>query len=93
VAQICESGYNYFSSIDECVPLNIASTAAFLNSFLQSKRCIGGVVNSSIALEGLRFCNTIVGSLDIVVGDLSADFTSLYDVGTITGMMKSFGCQ
>ena len=86
VAQSCGSGSNYFSLIDECVPLSIASTAAFLSSFRQTKSCIGGVVDSVAALEGLRFCNTIVGMLDIEVGNLEADFTSLYDIGTITGV-------
>ena len=87
VAKQCVSGSNYFSSIDECVPVSIASTSAFLDSFLQTKSCNGGVVRSTAALEGLRFCNTIIGGLDIEVSDLSADFTSLYDVVSITGML------
>ena len=87
VAKQCVSGSNYFSSIDECVPVSIASTSAFTSSLLSSKTCTGRLVSTLSDLEGLRFCNTIIGGLDIEVSDLSADFTSLYDVGTITGML------
>lgn len=86
IALACGSGSKYFSSIDECIPLNIATMPAFLASFTNTKACNGTVVKTVDDLEALRYCATIKGRLDIQVNDGNADFGSLYDIGSISGM-------
>ena len=76
----------YFSDIHECVALNIAGMLAFLDALLTSRVCMGGVIRTLIELEALRYCNIIIGSLTIAVNAITADYSSLYDIETITGL-------
>lgn len=89
LAQTCAAGSNYFPAIDECVPLQLASTQAFLNAYSFVKTCAGGVVDSVDKLEGLRYCQVVTGSLTIAVSDVNADYSALYDIRQIQGW--SFG--
>ena len=88
VALSCDSSSYYFSSIFECVPLSIASTQAFRTAYQQVKTCGGGVVSSTSQLEALRFCQAVNGSLTITVNDTTADFSAMYDIGTIAGLQS-----
>jgi hypothetical protein len=88
VALACGSGANYFASIDECIPLNIATMPKFLASFTNTKACNGTVVQTVDDLEALRYCATIKGRLDIQVNDGNADFESLHDIRSISGMWR-----
>jgi hypothetical protein len=86
VAQSCGSNANYFSSIDECVLLAIASLTKFLTAYQNVVSCPGGVVSSNADLEAYRFCQYITGSLVIQFYDLSADFSVLYDLTSLDGL-------
>ena len=37
-------------------------------------------------VEGLRFCTSILGGLDMTVANAVADFTAVYDIKKIGGM-------
>ena len=84
----CGAGQAYFSSIYECVSLDIASLPAFLASFQVTKTCDGGMVTTTAGLENLRFCNTVGAGLTISVTDPSADYTALRDVDAIMGTLE-----
>ncbi len=58
---------------------------SFLPAFQREKRCFGSIVRTVAELEGLRFCEVIVGSLTIEVEDASADFTALHYIRAIEG--------
>ena len=88
IAQDCGSDAKYFTTIDECIPLNIATMPAFLASFTKTKTCSGGAVKTVDDLEALRYCASISGHLDIQVNDGNADFGSLHDIGAIDGAMR-----
>ena len=89
MALVCGLGASYFSSIDECVPLSIAAMPAFLQSITFLRACRGNVTVRTVdELEGLRYCDSVTGSLTISVSDLTADYSSLYDVDTIEGSMS-----
>ena len=89
VSKTCPSGYRYFSSIDECVSSSIASLPVFSNALIATHSCIGGSIKTVHQLEALRTCDTVMGSLTIEIYDISADFTSLYDINVIEGMSLS----
>jgi hypothetical protein len=59
---------------------------AFLASFTNTKACNSTVVQTVDDLEALRYCATVKGRLDIQVNDGNADFGSLYDIKSISGM-------
>ena len=82
----CGSGSTYFSLIHECVPLSIAALPSFVSSFSNSIPCNGTTVGTNKDLEGLRYCDTVNGELDIVLKDLTADYSALYDIDIITGL-------
>ncbi len=82
----CGSGSTYFSLIHECVPLSIAALPSFVSSFSNSIPCNGTTVGTNKDLEGLRYCDTVNGELDIVLKDLTADYSALYDIDVITGL-------
>ena len=85
VALSCAGNATFFSSIYACVPSSIVSLAAFLPSFLAGKQCTGLTVGTAAQLEGLRYCTSVTGALTVTVNDASADFSSLYDIATISG--------
>ncbi len=87
----CGSGSTYFSLIHECVPLSIAALPSFVSSFTYSIPCNGTTVRTSKDLEGLRYCDIVNGELGIVLGDLTADYSALYDIDIITGL-SLLGC-
>ena len=84
--KICDAGSNYFSKLDACIPIVIASKSEFLESFQISKVCFGAMVQSLRDLESLRYCSLILGTLEIIVDDATADFTALWDITEITGV-------
>ena len=89
LALACGSDASYFSSIDECIALSIAAVPAFLQSITFTKPCSGNVTVRTVdELEGLRYCGSLTGSLTIGVSDLTADYSALYDIATIQGLMQ-----
>ena len=89
LALACGSDASYFSSIDECIALSIAAVPAFLQSITYLRPCSGNVTVRTVdELEGLRYCGSLTGSLTIGVSDLTADYSALYDVETIQGLMQ-----
>ena len=82
----CGSDSTYFSLIHECVPLSIAALPSFVLSFSNSVACNGTTVRTSKDLEGLRYCIVVNGELDIILGDLTADYSVLTDIVSITGL-------
>lgn len=85
IVQNCGASAVYFSAIDECVPLLLASMPHFLAAFELGKTCAGQTVRSLDELEGLRFCDTIDSTLVVQVTDEAADFSALRDIEVITG--------
>ena len=83
----CAGDARYYSSIDECIPLSIASSDGFLNSFGSSvNHCSpSGPIRNIADLEALRYCDTVVGSLVVEVNDPGADFSVFRDLQVITG--------
>ena len=86
VAQACGSEAKYFSALDECVPLSIASTQSFQGSILLSSSCPGGEMATQAQIEGTRYCNVIYGGLNITLDDPSADFSAFFDINTLLGL-------
>jgi hypothetical protein len=86
IAKNCGSSGKYFYSIDECIPLSIASNKAFLDTFLIEHNCNGSVIDTVEKLEGLRYCKKITSGLTISVYDDNADFSSVFDIETIQGV-------
>jgi hypothetical protein len=85
IAKKCGSNGKYFASIDECITLPIASSKVFTDAISAKKRCAGGHISTTAALEALRFCDVITSALNIAINDTSADFTVLHDIETIEG--------
>ena len=83
----CATDARYYSSIDECIPLSIASSDGFLSSFGSSVNDCSpsGPIRNLADLEALRYCDTIVGSLVVEVNDPGADFSVFRDIEVITG--------
>ena len=48
--------------------------------------CSVGTVLTAEDVEGLRFCTSILGGLDMTVANAVADFTAVYDIKKIGGM-------
>jgi hypothetical protein len=90
VSQACGSQSRYFSAIDECVPLSIASSKVFVDAISAKKRCAGGRISTKTALEALRFCDVITSALSIEVNEMNADFTALHDIETIEGLCSDW---
>jgi len=88
VARSCGTNGNYFASIDECVPLSIASLPVFSTAYRQSVTCGGGLIATSADLEKLRFCQVVANGLTIQVADGDADFTAVYDIMSVTGLKQ-----
>jgi hypothetical protein len=86
IPKACDISSKYFSVIDDCVSLAVASNEDFIGSFFNEIYCHGGVITSPDAIEGLRFCTVIVGGLTINANDSKSDFTALFDIQTIHGM-------
>lgn len=87
VAKTCDGNAAYFSAIDECVPLSIASTQEFLDIFSLSDICIGGEMATQAQIEGMRYCQVVHGGLNITLSDANADFTALFDITTLHGLI------
>ena len=85
IAKHCGSSGKYFYSIDECIPLSIASSKAFLDAFLTDKSCDESVIDTIEKLEGLRYCKKLTAGLTITLYDDDADFSSIFDIETIQG--------
>lgn len=68
--------------------MGLAATSAFLQALLVGHVCPGRVVRTLDDLEAIRTCNTINGSLTIAVSDPNADFTALYDIEVIKGLLR-----
>jgi hypothetical protein len=62
-----------------------------VSSFTYSVACNGTTVRTSKDLEGLRYWDIVNGELDIVLGDLTADYSALHDIDIITGL-SLLGC-
>ena len=86
IAKVCDTDAMYFSAIDACVPLSIASTPEFLNSFSLTNPCTGGEIATQAQMEGLRYCNTVYGGLNITINVPDADFTALFDISAVIGL-------
>ena len=69
------------------MPQTIAATSDFVQSFRYKKLCSGGSVRSQADLEALRFCTVVSGPLSIEVGDAAADYSALFDIATVQGMI------
>ena len=81
---------SYYASIDACVPQTIASLQSFQNAWvIPKKTCSGGTISTTSQLNGLAFCQIIDGDLIISVSDQTADFTTLHDIQSITGLPKA----
>jgi hypothetical protein len=89
LAPFCDLNFTYLELIDECIPISIASTNLFLSAYQTTKACQGGSVDSTAALERLRYCQVISGGLHLSVNDLAADFSSLHDIQQIEGLLAS----
>lgn len=50
--------------------------------------CRGGLIATIADLEALRYCQAVNGSLSIQINDPAADFSALYDVSVIQGMIE-----
>ena len=85
IAKQCGSSGKYFYSIDECIPLSIASNKAFLDAFLIDNSCNESVIDTVEKLEGLRYCKKLTTGLTISLYDEDADFSSVFDIETIQG--------
>ena len=86
IADSCDIGSTYYSSIDSCVPQSISSLALFVSAFSFMRTCASVSVYTVADLEALRYCNLITGDLAIFVSDSTADFSSLHDIITIQGL-------
>ena len=86
MAKSCGASAKYFASIDECIPLSIAAAPLFLATFQYANICPGGELKTIMDLEGMRYCNNVNGGLTISVDDVNADYSSLYDIRTISGL-------
>jgi hypothetical protein len=91
VAKNCGSGAKYFSSIDECIPLAKLALPEFLQSITYSIACtVTSDIRTVDDLEGLRYCGVIQSGLNIMVGDLTADYSALYDISSVQGLKYRF---
>jgi hypothetical protein len=90
--KFCDANFKYFELINECIPIAIANTNAFLDAVQAKKTCDGGLIDSIAALEQLRFCVVIRSGLTITIRNVSADFSSLFDITEIQGSHLFFGC-
>ena len=86
VAQACDGDAKYFAAIDECVPLSIASTAEFLDSFSLSDMCTGGAMATQAQIDGMQFCNLVQFGLNITFNEPGADYSALFDISMLLGM-------
>ena len=91
MARNCDNSAKYFSSIDECVPLSIASSTVFLDTFTSSVNPCSpsGPIETVADLEALRYCGYVNGSLTIAVKDSNADFSALRDIQVISGLLRN----
>ena len=72
--------------IDECVPLSIASTPDFLDSFSVFDNCTGGEMATLAQIDGMRFCNVVHFGLNITFNEPGADYSAFFDINTLLGM-------
>ena len=87
MAKNCGSGAKYFSSIDECIPLAKLALPEFLQSITYSIPCTAtSGIRTVDDLEGLRYCRAIESGLNIMVSDLTADYSALYDISIVQGL-------
>ena len=87
VAQACESNAEYFSAIDECVPISILGTSrSLLNTFTMSSPCTGGEMATQAQIDGMRYCNVLYFGLNITFNDPGADFSAFFDITTLLGV-------
>ena len=84
--QNCGYQAKFFALIDECVPLSIASTPAFLNAFEIENFCSGRTLRTAEDLNSMRFCDTVTGGLTVAVNDPLADFEVFRDMEVIMGL-------
>ena len=85
VAPTCPPNSTYYSTIQECVDVSIASLLAFASAIQLQLPCAGGVISTAAQLESLRFCTSITGPLVITVSQ-PADYTSLHSIASIAGL-------
>ena len=94
VAKNCGSGAKYFSSIDECIPLAKLALPEFLQSITYSIACTAtSDIRTVDDLEGLRYCGSIESGLNIMVSDLTADYSALYDISSVQGLKERFNFE
>ena len=86
ITPTCGNSGQYYAAIDECVDLSIASLPAFVSAIFFSRQTADQTVMTSLDLEALRYVDTISGSLYISASSADADFSSLYDLKTVTGL-------
>ena len=93
VAKACGSDAEYFSTIDECVPLDIvASTQTFLAVFSMTSPCNGGEMATQAQIDGMRYCDVVYFGLNITYNSPDADFSAFFDIKTLYGLLSRFGC-
>ena len=85
----CNATTTYNAAIDQCVSNAVAALPAFPQSFNQAPRtCTRNyAITTAADLEGIRYCSVISSSLIIAVNDPNADYTALFDIKTIMGML------
>ena len=81
---VCGPNSTYFSTIDECVSVDISSSSSFRDPFAAINTCLGGEITSAFDLERLRFCHRVLGNLTISV--YNTDYTGIRDLQTIEGL-------
>jgi hypothetical protein len=85
----CVNG-TFFVDLDECIPYSISDLPLFLESYESVNNVCrrNGSISTVEQLEGLRYCDTYDGQLMIDVPSPDVDFTVLFDLEIVTGLIK-----
>ncbi len=92
VAKVCAISERYFEIIDECVPIQLASSPDFVYAFFLTKTCPGGTIRTPLELEAYRYCNVISSGLTIELNDASVTFDALFDIDVVQGWTCAASC-
>ena len=81
----CNSSTVFVQSVYACVSRTLADRADFRAALIDMRTCPGGTFTSALALERLRLCNVVAGSIIIENVTEAIEPTLFWDIVAIEG--------
>lgn len=91
--RVCPVGEQWVHAVCLCVDNSAITDSEFRATLSHKRRCPGGTVTASTELERFRFCESVIGDLQLDGLSSDTDYSALRFIKTISGQLTVTNCQ